>query len=110
MTQIWPGFGAAPVPTVESIICKPDVVVMVFPAVWAAAGVETFAGKTAMIVIATADIIKIFASWRRGILEYLPWTNRNVSSAGPAALSPHKSTQICRAETRPAGDRAGQAW
>src|SRR6266480_865608 len=35
MTQIWPGFGVAPVPTVLSMICKPDAVVMVFPAVWA---------------------------------------------------------------------------
>src|SRR5450631_1122602 len=35
MTQIWPGFGVAPVPTVESVICKPEGVVMVFPAVWA---------------------------------------------------------------------------
>ena len=35
MTQIWPGFGDAPVPTVVSMICKPEAVVMVFPAVWA---------------------------------------------------------------------------
>jgi hypothetical protein len=37
MTQIWPGFGDAPEPTVLSEICNPDAVVMVFPAVWAAA-------------------------------------------------------------------------
>jgi hypothetical protein len=35
MTQIWPDFGEAPVPTLLSIICKPEAVVMGFPAVWA---------------------------------------------------------------------------
>ena len=37
MTQVWPGFGDAPVPGVVSMICKPEGVVMVFPAVCAAA-------------------------------------------------------------------------
>jgi hypothetical protein len=35
MTQIWPDFGDAPVPTLLSITCKPEAVVMGFPAVWA---------------------------------------------------------------------------
>ena len=35
MTQIWPDFGDAPVPTLLSMICKPEAVVMGFPAVWA---------------------------------------------------------------------------
>ena len=35
MTQIWPDFGEAPVPTLLSMICKPEAVVMGFPAVWA---------------------------------------------------------------------------
>src|SRR5437868_7543365 len=37
MTQVWPGFGLAPVPTLLSDICKPEAVVMGFPAVWAVA-------------------------------------------------------------------------
>jgi hypothetical protein len=46
MTQVWPGAGEAPVPTLLSMICKPEAVVMGFPAVWAdavlmAAGVAT---------------------------------------------------------------------
>src|SRR5258708_8991420 len=32
MTQIWPGLGVAPVPTLLSAICSPDAVVMVFAA------------------------------------------------------------------------------
>src|ERR1700694_27819 len=75
MTQIWPGFGVAPVPTVESIICKPEAVVMVFPAVWAAAMVGAHANGTAMIVIAIAETIEILASWRRRIFGHFPVTN-----------------------------------
>src|SRR5512137_2822909 len=67
MTQIWPGFGDAPVPAVVSIICKPEGVVMVFPAVWAAAMVGTQANGTAAIVIAIAASIGIFADLRRRI-------------------------------------------
>jgi hypothetical protein len=62
MTQICPGFGEAPVPTVVSIICKPEAVVMVFPAVWAAAGVGAQANGMATIVIAIAASIGIFAN------------------------------------------------
>ena len=40
MTQVWPDFGEAPVPTVLSMICKPEAVVMGFPAVWADAVLE----------------------------------------------------------------------
>jgi hypothetical protein len=54
MTQIWPGFGVAPVPTVLSVICNPDAVVMVFPAVWAAAMVGQAAPAAAR---ANADTI-----------------------------------------------------
>src|SRR5258708_2372816 len=32
MTQVWPGLGVAPVPTLLSAICSPDAVVMVFAA------------------------------------------------------------------------------
>src|SRR5260370_35483520 len=56
MTQIWPGFGVAPVPTVESVICKPEGVVMVFPAVWA----NTLGGIAMRRTPATATAIGRF--------------------------------------------------
>src|SRR5580692_12648991 len=70
MTQIWPGFGEAPVPTLLSIICKPEAVVMVFPAVWAAAVVVIDAGmaKTAIEIAASIGIV---ACGKRRILGYL---------------------------------------
>src|SRR3974377_116517 len=40
MTQICPGRGVAPVPTWVSVICRPEAVVMVLPAAWAAACVD----------------------------------------------------------------------
>src|ERR1700730_4555182 len=72
MTQIWPGFGVAPVPTVVSIICKPEAVVMVFPAVWAAAMVGTPANDTPTIAIAIAAAIETLARWRRRMLGTFP--------------------------------------
>jgi hypothetical protein len=65
MTQVWPGFGVAPVPTVLSIICKPDAVVMVFPAVWAAAMVGTHIDEAPITAIVTANSVEILASFRR---------------------------------------------
>jgi hypothetical protein len=55
MTQVWPVFGEAPVPTLLSMICKPEAVVMGFPAVWAeailmATGVEIAAATAAKAV------------------------------------------------------------
>jgi hypothetical protein len=67
MTQVWPGFGDAPVPTVVSVICKPEGVVMVFPAVWATAMVGTLANDTPTIANAKAVITDIFARWKLGI-------------------------------------------
>jgi hypothetical protein len=58
MTQIWPDFGEAPEPTVLSDICNPDAVVMVFPAVWAAAMVGQAAPAVAR---ANADTINSVA-------------------------------------------------
>jgi hypothetical protein len=55
-----------------SVICKPEAVVMVFPAVWAAAMVGTHANGTAMIVMTIAETIEILARWRRRIFEHLP--------------------------------------
>src|SRR6267142_750983 len=56
MTQIWPGFGEAPVPTVLSVICKPEAVVMVFPLVWAVAilGTATDMEIAAAVAVNTA--------------------------------------------------------
>src|SRR3979490_3225870 len=73
MTQIWPDLGVAPVPTVLSIICKPDAVVMVFPAVWAAAMVGTHIDEAPMTAIASADSIKIFASFGCRISRHLSY-------------------------------------
>jgi len=55
MTQVWPDFGEAPAPTLLSMICKPEAVVMGFPAVWAdailmATGVATAAATAAHAV------------------------------------------------------------
>jgi hypothetical protein len=52
MTQVWPDFGEAPVPTVLSMICKPEAVVMGFPAVWADAIVEMMGDVTAVAIAA----------------------------------------------------------
>jgi hypothetical protein len=54
MTQVWPGFGEAPVPTLLSMICKPEAVVMGFPAVWADAILEATGVATAAAMAANA--------------------------------------------------------
>src|SRR3954462_9974188 len=87
MTQVWPGFGDAPVPTTLSMICKPEAVVMGFPAVWAnaireATGVATAAAKAANAVwmmVRREDRIfeNTFSSMKR-----------DVSSASKPALLP----------------------
>src|SRR5436309_10871178 len=79
MTQIWPGFGVAPVPTVLSMICKPDAVVMVFPAVWADApdGARRSTPATAM-----ARAIGKLRNWQRRILLASLLTGREVACAG----------------------------
>src|SRR3982074_2084048 len=71
MTHIWPDLGVAPVPTVLSMICKPDAVVMVFPAVWAAAMGGTHIDEAPMTAIVTADSIEILASFGRRISRHL---------------------------------------
>jgi hypothetical protein len=55
MTQVCPAFGEAPVPTVVSMICKPEAVVMGFPAVWADAIVE-IAGEVAAAAMAAKAV------------------------------------------------------
>jgi hypothetical protein len=75
MTQIWPDFGEAPVPTLLSITCKPEAVVMGFPAVWADAvaamrGEATAAVKAANAVwmIVRRKIASCEPLWRDGRL------------------------------------------
>src|SRR5262245_61402816 len=49
MTQVWPGFGEAPVPSLVSMICKPDAVVMAFPVCAAALVAIAAATPTSMV-------------------------------------------------------------
>src|SRR6266568_2730683 len=95
MTQIWPGFGVAPVPTVVSMICNPDAVVMVFPAVWADApdGARRSTPATAM-----AMAIERFRNWKRRILLASLLTGREVA-CGAGLLN-------SRARSRPCADRS----
>src|ERR1700746_1845705 len=53
MTQICPGRGVAPVPTWVSVICRPEAVVMVLPAAWAAACVDAPTANGPANVMAT---------------------------------------------------------
>src|SRR6185437_4390298 len=53
MTQIWPGFGEGPVPTLVSMICNPEAVVMGFPG--ALANASASAMTMAASAIATAE-------------------------------------------------------
>src|SRR5258705_11577378 len=96
MTQIWPGFGVAPVPTVESIICKPEAVVMVFPVVWAEAPDGVRRRTPAM---ATAMAIGRFRNWKRRIFLASLLTGREVVFAGAALLN-------SRARNHPCADRS----
>src|SRR5512132_1649958 len=68
MTQVWPVFGVAPVPSLLSMICKPEAVVIgFFPAVWAdaswvAIGVETaaaMAARAVRIIVRREDRISV---------------------------------------------------
>src|ERR1700687_214980 len=114
MTQIWPGFGVAPVPTVLSIICKPEAVVMVFPSVWAAAMVGTHANGTATSVIAIAASIGIFPRWRRRIFGHLPLRNETCLAHRDLRFHPIRPRKYAGLETptrriqqaKPKGDQA----
>src|SRR5438445_13459105 len=84
MTQIWPDFGEAPVPTLLSTICKPEAVVMGFPAVWADAIVETIdveaaaaaAANAVWMIVRREDLI-----WR----ESFSWRQASVAAQYPSA-------------------------
>src|SRR3979409_364260 len=93
MMQIWPGFGEAPVPTVLSMICKPEAVVMDFPAVWAVARVGTHANDAAMAVMASSTTIEILASCRRRIAGTFQYESE-VSSAVRGAFLPRRHIQM----------------
>jgi hypothetical protein len=67
MTQVWPAFGVAPVPTLMSMIFKPDGVVMTF---WAMAGGA--AVKAPAMVTMMAAAIKAPARVKTGI-PLSPW-------------------------------------
>jgi hypothetical protein len=95
MTQVWPGFGAAPVPTVVSMICKPDGVVMGFPADWAVAVVTRTGVETAAAM--TANAVWMIVRRDDRIYGYLSLIKRKVSSATGQGLPPRPLTQIRRA-------------
>src|SRR5712664_971587 len=101
MTQIWPGLGVAPVPTVESIICKPEAVVMVFPAVWAEAPDGARRRKPAM---AMAMAIGRFRNWKRRIFLASLLTGREVACAGRPCSIAERATVLARVGA--AGERA----
>src|SRR5712672_203075 len=70
------------------MICKPEAVVMVFPALWAAAVVGNHPGTT-KIAIAIAASIWIVACGKRRILGHLVLRIGRVSSATLSALPAH---------------------
>src|ERR1700682_5258613 len=95
MTQIWPGLGVAPDPTVLSMICKPEAVVMVFPAVWAEAPDGARRRTPAM---AMAMAIGKLRSWKRRIFLASLLTGREVACVDGLLNS--------RARNRPCADRS----
>src|ERR1700682_2661715 len=61
MTQIWPGWGVAPVPILLSVIFKPDGVVMVFPTDWAVAVPGAPVNKTTANAMTKASATRALA-------------------------------------------------
>src|SRR6185437_16436331 len=115
MTQIWPGFGEAPVPTDVSMICKPEAVVMVFP-VWANAPDGAAVRKPIAPMMAASSeslrkvryrMVQCPCEWRRGtggsIAERATVLAR-VGAAGERALVPVDPDRLAAAERR---DHAG---
>src|SRR4051794_25459786 len=70
MTQVWPFFGEAPVPTLPSLICKPDGVVMAFPAACAIAVVGATA-TTPATEVARASVSRAARREKARILVLL---------------------------------------
>src|SRR5882757_9982134 len=69
MTQIWPDFGDAPVPTLLSVVCKPEAVVMGFPAVWAIAGSNEASKMTAVDAVSNENTARAPAVGKFGIFS-----------------------------------------
>jgi hypothetical protein len=78
MTQVWPGFGDAPVPTLLSDICKPDAVVMVFPAVWATALVEMASGVQIAAATAANTVLTMVRLVDRILKDPFPYKSDRV--------------------------------
>src|ERR1700735_5349713 len=116
MTQIWPGFGEAPVPTVVSMICKPEAVVvgvvMGFP-VWANAP-DGAAERKPMAPMSTAASSGNLRKARYRMLQR-PYCGREsanrsiaegttvlagVGAAGQRALVPIDPDRLAAAERR----------
>src|ERR1043166_5322124 len=70
MTQVWPFFGVAPVPTWLSVICRPDGAVMGFPAACANAVVGATA-STPVAVVARATVSRAARREKARILVLL---------------------------------------
>src|SRR6267378_329248 len=104
MTQIWPGFGVAPVPTVESIICKPEAVVMVFPVVWAAAPDGAAKRKTPAAPAATAKAMERLRNRKRRIISASFLTERESAHAQSVPSISQRAAVLARIGT--AGQRA----
>src|SRR5580704_3824093 len=71
MTQIWPGLGVAPVPTLVSVICKPDAVVMGFPAACAIAVVGEPTTNMPAVAVTRASATRAPARGKARILLLL---------------------------------------
>src|SRR5260370_5813189 len=71
MTQICPGFGVAPVPTLLWLIFRPDGVVVVAPAAWAIAAVGAMSAKAPASAVATAAAATALANGKARILLLL---------------------------------------
>src|ERR1700755_3456181 len=84
MTQVWPFWGLAPVPTVVSVNFRPVSVVMVFPCVCAAAG-QVAARVAAAIMKRRVRGIGGFSSER----AYHPATRHNGAQTEAARAAPH---------------------
>src|SRR5258706_8940211 len=101
MTQVWPGLGIAPVPTVLSMICKPEGVVMVFPAVWADAPDGAARRKAPAMAITTA--IEKLRNWKRRIFSASFITGKQ-SHTDMVRSIPERAAVLARIGT--AGQRA----
>src|SRR5260370_23574934 len=71
MTQICPGFGVAPVPTLLWLIFRPDGVVVVAPAAWAIGAVGGMSAKAPASAVATAAAATALANGKARILLLL---------------------------------------